>query len=111
MKPIGVTRSETSLVPDPRRRIAKPYLPGDHGRREGKSRTEELLERIFALSPEEMENTLQGVRVGFGGRHRDLDGILNRGFSAVAHLIGDPAGISDDARRLIGAYFMHEYSI
>ena len=111
MTPIDVTRSEVSLVPDPRRRIAKPYLPGDQGQREGKSRAEELLERIFAMSPIEMENTLQGVRVCFGGRHRDLDGILHRGFSAVAHLLPDPAGISDDTRRLIGAYFMHEYSI
>ena len=101
MTPIDVTRSEVGLAPDPRRRIAKPYLPGDHGQRDGRSRAEELLERILALSPEEMENTLQGVRDGFSGRHRDLDGILHQGFSAVAQAVHDPAGISDDMRRLI----------
>ncbi|MDH3307326.1 MAG: glycoside hydrolase family 130 protein [Acidimicrobiia bacterium] len=111
MTPIDVTRSEVGLAPDPRRRIAKPYLPGDHGQRDGRSRAEELLERILALSPEEMENTLQGVRDGFSGRHADLDGILQEGFSAVAHLLPDPAGVSDEMRRVIGAYFMHEYSI
>jgi hypothetical protein len=111
MTPIDVTRSEISLVPDPRRRIAKPYLPGDHGQRDGKSRAVELTERILALSQEEMENTLHGIRVRFSGRHPDLDGVLHGGFSAVAHLLPDPAGISDDMRRLIGAYFVHEHSL
>jgi predicted GH43/DUF377 family glycosyl hydrolase len=111
MAGIAVTRSEVRLIPDRHRRITKPYMPADHGQRHSKSRTEELLERILALSPEEVESTLQEVRAGFGGRHPDLDGILHRGFSAVANFLPDPAGISDDMRRVIGAYFVHEYSL
>jgi predicted GH43/DUF377 family glycosyl hydrolase len=111
MTAITVTRSEVRLVPDRHRRIVKPYLPADHGQRDGTSRAEELLQRILALSPEELEGTLQEIRAGFGGRHPDLDGILHRGFSAVAHFLPDPAGISDDMRRVVGAYFIHEYSL
>jgi hypothetical protein len=111
MTPSDVTRSEVRLAPDPLRRIAKPYLPADQGGREGVSRVEAMIERILALPPEQIERTLNRVRAGFVGRHADLDGVLNRGFSAVAHVLHDPAGLSDDMRRVIGAYFVHEYSI
>ena len=111
MAPVTVTRSEVRLVPDPHRRVAKPYATIDHGQHEGKSRVEEMLDRILAMSPEDVEHTLQEVRVGFADRHDDFDGILHRGFSAVAHLISDSAGLSDNMRRVVGAYFMHEYSL
>ena len=47
----------------------------------------------------------------FVGRHRDLDAVLDRNFEMVAGRLDDPAALSDDRRRLIGAYFTHEYSI
>jgi predicted GH43/DUF377 family glycosyl hydrolase len=111
MAPITVTRSEVRLVPDPRRTIAKPYVPADSGLHERERRVEEVLNRILALSPGEVKQTLEEVRTGFADRHADLDEILQRGFIAVADEIPDPAGLSDDLRRVIGAYFMHEYSL
>jgi predicted GH43/DUF377 family glycosyl hydrolase len=111
MASITVTRSQTTLAPDPRRRFAKPYLPADHTRHDGRSRAEGLVERILLLSPSEVEDTLREIRLGFADRHPDLDGVLHRGFAAAAHLVPDPAGISDEMRRVIGAYFIHEYSL
>lgn len=111
MASITVTRSEVRLVPDPGRRVAKPFLYHDHGGHDGKSRTEKLLDRILALSPADAEQILQDVKASFAGRHPDLDEILYRGFSAVADVVPDPAGISDVMRRVIGAYFIHEYSL
>lgn len=111
MAPITVNRSAVRLVPDPRRTIAKPYVPTDPGPHDRKSRVEEMIDRILALPPDEVERTLEEVRIGFAGRHADLDEILHRGFSVVAHVVPDPAWLSDDMRRVIGAYFMHEYSI
>lgn len=99
------------MVPDPHRTVAKPYMPFDHGSHSGRSRVEALLDRILALSPGEVERTLQEVKSGFADRHSDLDGMLHRGFSAVSHVVPDPAGLSDDMRRVVGAYFMHEYSL
>lgn len=111
MPPIPVTRSKVRLVPDPHRRVAKTYILADHGQHDGKSRTEKLLERILALSPGEVEQTLREVTIGFGGRHSDLDGLFGQGFSAVAHLAPDPSDITDNMRLLIGSYFTHEYSL
>jgi predicted GH43/DUF377 family glycosyl hydrolase len=111
MAPITVTRSDVRLLPDPHRTIAKAYLIDEHGNHDGKTRSEELVERILALSPGVVEETLHEVRKGFSHRRSDLDGLLLQGFSTVAHLVPDPAGISDDLRRVIGSYFIHEYSI
>jgi len=111
MAAIVPTRSDVRLVPDPRRIVVKTYLPADHSHHDGKGRAERLIDRILAMSPSEVEGALDDVRLGFGARHTHLDGILHRGFSLVAHLVSAPEGISDDMRRLIGAYFLHEYSL
>ena len=51
----------------------------------------------------------------FAGRHRDLDAVLDRNHQIVAerldHLELFATPLSIDRRRLIGAYFTHEYSI
>jgi predicted GH43/DUF377 family glycosyl hydrolase len=111
MAPIAVTRSEVRLVPDPHRRVVRPYALEDRGAHDERSREVKLIERILALSPGDVERTLEQVAIGFAGHHADLDEILQRGFSAVAHVVPDQAGLSDDMRRVIGAYFTHEYSI
>ncbi len=107
----SLTRSEVCLYPDPGRRVAKPYLPSDHGLIGGKTRVQLVLDRILNLSPGEVEGTLRDVRAGFADRHHDLDGILEQGFASVIHAVPDPASLPDQMRHLIGAYFMHEYSL
>ncbi len=109
MAPIPVTRSEVRLFPDPRRLVAKTYMPADHGHHDGMSRAELLLERVLAMSPVETELALRQIWDSFGDRHADLDRLLLDGFSAVEHFA--PAGISADTRRVIGSYFLHEYSL
>lgn len=111
---IPVARSHVRLLPDPRRLITKPYLPylgADHGPVEDKSRVERLIDRVLALSPGEVRDSLQHLRLGFDQRHPDLDRVFLQGLSAVAHLVPGATGLSDDVRLLMGAYFVHEYSI
>jgi predicted GH43/DUF377 family glycosyl hydrolase len=107
---IPVTRSHIRLAPDPRRIITKPYLIADPGPVEGKNRVERLIDRILSLSDDEVRDTLAELRLGFGERHTDLDEVFLRGFGAVAGSVPD-ATLSSDRRLLIGAYFVHEYSI
>lgn len=109
MDPVTVVRSSLELRPDPRRLITKSYLPG--GMIDGESRIERLIGRILALPDDEAETTLAGLRKSFGERHPDLDEIFKRGFSAVAHAVPGSHGLSSEMRQLIGAYFVHEYSL
>jgi len=109
MHPLTVVRSSLELRPDPRRLITKSYLPG--GVIEGESRVARLIGRILALPDDEAEVTLAGLRSSFGERHSDLDDIFMRAFSAVAHAVPGMHRLSGDMRQLIGAYFVHEYSL
>jgi predicted GH43/DUF377 family glycosyl hydrolase len=111
MNPISVSRSKVRFVPDSRRVIPKPFLPGARIFPDGQSRAAIVLDRILAMSESEVVSTLQATRDEFAGRHMDLTGHFEDHFGIVAHHIDDPDGISDERRLLIGAYFTHEYSI
>jgi predicted GH43/DUF377 family glycosyl hydrolase len=103
------------LVPDPRRVITKPFLPREEIYPDGSSRMQVVLERIMAMSEHDVTETLTAARDGLAGRHRDLDATMEHNFEIVtarlAHreLLASP--LSQARRRLIGAYFTHEYSI
>ncbi len=102
------------LVPDHRRVITKLFMPGDEVYRDGSSRLAAVLERIMALTEDEVADTLADACALFSGRHRDFDAVLHRHHDVVAtrfsgSLLAVP--MTMERRRLIGAYFTHEYSI
>ncbi len=76
---------------------------------------EAVLERIMAMPEHDVAATLVAARDGFAARHRDLDALIERNFKTIAtrldHLELLTAPITLDRRRLIGAYFTHEYAI
>ena len=108
-------RTSVRLVPDARRVITKPFLPGEEVHPNGSSRLQMILERIMAMPEEVVAETLNAARKDFVGRHRDLDAVLERNAAVVAarldqvELVG--AALSLDRLHLIGAYFTHEYSV
>ncbi|MFH1329207.1 MAG: glycoside hydrolase family 130 protein [Actinomycetota bacterium] len=111
MPTVPITRSPVHLLPDPRRLITKLYLPVDVSPAEGRARVERLVNRILALTSDEAKDTLDGLRMASGEQYPDFDEVLLQGFSEVAHLVPDAAGLSADWQRVIGAYFMHRYSL
>jgi predicted GH43/DUF377 family glycosyl hydrolase len=115
MDALRVTRSSLQLVPDPLRLITKPFLPREEVYPDGSSRMQVVVERILAMPEPEVTDTLLAALDGFAGRHRDLDLVLDRNLRIVAarldHLDLLDTRLSQDRRRLIGAYFTHEYSI
>jgi predicted GH43/DUF377 family glycosyl hydrolase len=111
LQPLEVIRTDTRLLPDPGRVIAKRYMPVDEVFPNGQTRIELVVERILAMSDQDVEVTARSIRSKFSNRHRDLDGILDASFAAVADRIGSRDNLSDDRRRLIGAYFTNEYSV
>ncbi len=116
MDALRMTRSDSvRLVPDTRRVIAKPFLPGEEVYPDGSSRLRLVLDRIMGMSEQTVTETLGAARRELAGRHRDLDAILERNAGIVAARLGDiemvDARLSLDRIHLIGAYFTHEYSI
>ncbi|MDQ6839501.1 MAG: glycoside hydrolase family 130 protein [Actinomycetota bacterium] len=109
--PIGVRRSEHRLCPDPRRVIAKLFIPGQEGLIEGESRAGSVIDRILALDDDQATAALDEVETLFAGRHHDLTTILTEHFELVAHRINHLLELSPARRQLIGAYFTQEYAV
>ncbi|HUW01421.1 MAG TPA: glycoside hydrolase family 130 protein [Acidimicrobiales bacterium] len=98
------------LLPDAKRVITKPFLPGEDVFPDGHTRIDVVLRRILAIPEAEVVATLRAACSSFGDRHADLDGVLHDHFSIVAGRI-DANELSHERKMLIGAYLTHEYSI
>lgn len=116
MDALRMKRCESvDLVPDPRRVITKPFVPGGETPTDGPSRVQVVLERIAAMSDRAVADTLANTRAGFHDRHPDLEAAWERSHGIIAARLaheGCPiAPSSPDRQHLTGAYFTHEYSI
>jgi predicted GH43/DUF377 family glycosyl hydrolase len=109
-QPLAVTRTGPRLLPDSRRVLARPFVPGEWAAVHGTTRLETILERIAQISDAEAAGLLAEVRAGFGSRHADLDALLEDHCATVApHLADD--GLAPERRRLVGAYLTREYAL
>ena len=112
MTSVPVTRcAGVRLLPDVRRVITKPFLPGETVLPDGSTRIDVALARMLAMSDAEVAFALGSVMADFGARHRDLEAVLDQNVAGMTQRAGVPADLSPMRRRLIGAYFTHEYSI
>ena len=111
MNPIPITRRRVRFYPDPHRVITKPFLPGEQVFPDGQSRAALIINRILAMSANEVTSTLAATQQQFEDRHVGLSSILERNFALVAGHIDNANDLSPEHRLLIGAYFTHEYSI
>lgn len=103
--PLGVKRSHIRLVADPARVITRPFIPG------GDQRIDDILARIMALDESQVASLLNRIQRDYSTRHYDLDGVFDRHFDLVRTHLGDDVTISQERRRLIGAYFTLEYAL
>jgi predicted GH43/DUF377 family glycosyl hydrolase len=108
---VPVFRSALRLVPEPRRIISKPFLPGGSIHPDGRTRVEHILSRVLALPEDAVATTLSDVYERFASRHLDFTALLERQFLEVASHVPDPSALSEQRRLLVGAYFTHEYSV
>jgi len=106
-----VTRLPLRLRPDPRRVVARLFLPGQEIMGNGESRAAGVIERILALSDEEVALAVNEVLSGFAGRHRHFRSTLERHFDLVAHRLDAGVTPSAERRLLLGAFFTSEYSV
>lgn len=104
---------ELRLRPDPARVVVRPFRPATEPRELtplDKTRAGKIVERVLALDPGQAEAHLADVLANFDGRHRDLSGILDASAAKMDDVFPERAAFGEVHRRLIGAYFLHEYA-
>ena len=112
MKVIGlVTRSELRLRADPSRVISRLFIPGQELAGGSESRTALTIERVLALSDDEVRETVAELFDRFDGRHDDLAGVFDAHADLVYDRVPSNAVLLDGRRRLLGAAFTDEYAL
>lgn len=108
---VSVRRGDIVLRPDSGRVVTRLFLPGQELLPDGVSRADVVLQRILALTDEQVDATLAATLEGFGSRHRELRATFVENFALVAHRLPDGAAPSAARRELIGAYSTQEYAV
>ena len=106
-----VRRTDVLLRPDPRRVVARLFLPGQETSAPGLSRAAGVVARCLAMSEQEARSTLDQVLAGHRSRHRNFEDLLDQHYRAVAHWVEAAGALSLQRRRLIGSYFTQEYAL
>lgn len=108
-----VNRQAVYLRPDPARVVLRPFRPAVEPRDRNptdKTRANHIVERVMGLDEAAAAAELAAVMEGFQGRHRNLLGCFEARADAMEGILGAHEGFSVLQRRLVGAYFVHEYS-
>jgi predicted GH43/DUF377 family glycosyl hydrolase len=100
-----VTRLPLRLVADPRRVIARSFIPG------GTARIRRVIERVGALSDAEVLTMVTALVADYRQRHKDVRGIFRQSYATAIALLGEAREPNEDRRLLLGAYFTSEYSL
>lgn len=102
---LKVRRLPVTFSSDMRRVITRFFDPG------GEARIRSVVERVMALTGEQVDRLLDGVFVQFRTRHGNIASVLDENYRAATALIGPMDGFSRNRRLLIGSYLTAEYSI
>jgi predicted GH43/DUF377 family glycosyl hydrolase len=108
-----LNRRALYLRPDPARVIVRPFKPATEPRDlnpTDKTRANHIVDRVLALDAEDVASQLADVLENFEGRHRNLLETFESRADVMEQALAAHGSFSNDQRRLIGAYFLHEYS-
>jgi predicted GH43/DUF377 family glycosyl hydrolase len=112
-QPPFLNRQALYLRPDAARVVVRPFKPATEPRDfnpTDKSRANHIVDRVLALDPVSVAAHLAEVLENFQGRHRNLLATFEARANEMEEALKDHVTFSQDQRRLIGAYFLHEYS-
>jgi predicted GH43/DUF377 family glycosyl hydrolase len=108
-----LNRQALYLRPDPARVVVRPFRPATEPRDlnpTDKSRANHIVDRVLALDPAAAASLLEEVLENFQGRHRNLIEQFEERATEMEEAFVPHASFTADQRRLVGAYFLHEYS-
>ena len=93
------------LVAEKSRVILRRLYPGSH------EAARLIVDRVLSLSDEEAQQELSVILDEWADRHRDLVNILRSRYREICANLSFRPDRAEHVKTLIGAYFMHEYSI
>jgi hypothetical protein len=103
-----IERKPVKVYPDPKRVIARFFFNGEE-------RAKEVIQRVLALSDQEVFGLISPILQEYSKRHRNITKILARNCKKVKPQIDqldiDYESLNKYQRLLLGSYFTHEYSI
>jgi len=102
-------RSSLHLRADGSRVVARLFVPGHELLGGSESRAESTVERVMALSEEEVDVALASLCERFSSRHENIHDSFNENFTRVAGYVKAP--ISMSRQELLGATFTHELTL
>jgi predicted GH43/DUF377 family glycosyl hydrolase len=108
-----VNRQSLYLRPDPARVVVRPFKPATEPRDlnpTDKIRANHIVCRVLRLDAEAAAQQLSDVLDNFEGRHRNLIEIFEARAQDMEDALEPHAELNKTQRRLIGAYFLNEYS-
>ena len=108
-----VNRQSLYLRPDPARVVVRPFKPATEPRDlnpTDKIRANHIVGRVLQLNAEAAAQQLDDVLDNFEGRHRNLIDIFEARAADMEDALEPHAELNKTQRRLIGAYFLNEYS-
>jgi predicted GH43/DUF377 family glycosyl hydrolase len=108
-----LNRQGLYLRPDPARVVVRPFKPATEPRdlnATDKTRANHIVDRVLALDPEAAATQLAEVLDNFQGRHRNLLAVFEARADEMEEVFASHTIFTKAQRRLIGAYFLHEYS-
>jgi predicted GH43/DUF377 family glycosyl hydrolase len=108
-----LNRLGPQLRPDSARVIIRPFRPAVEPRNlkpTDKTRANHIVDRVVALAPEEAERQLAEILANFDQRHRGLVELFEARAVEMESAFNEHSDFTTDQRRLIGAFFLHEYS-
>jgi predicted GH43/DUF377 family glycosyl hydrolase len=109
----ALARQKLYLRPDPARVVVRPFKPATEPRdlnATDKTRANHIVDRVLALDAETTASQLADVLENFQGRHRNLLAVFEARADEMEEAFNAHAAFTQDQRRLVGAYFLHEYS-
>ena len=102
---MNVTRLPVRLAADPRRVIARSFVPGEA------PRIRAVIDRVRALPDAVVSSMVAALVTDYRQRHKDIRGIFRQNYATAIALARENLETSDERRLLLGAYFTLEYSL
>lgn len=108
-----MNRQASFLHPDPARVVVRPFRPATEPRDlnpTDKTRANHIVARVLAMDEDTAIQQLDDVLANFQGRHRNLLRTCEARADDMEPAFAGHQRFTTLQRRLVGAYFLHEYS-